>query len=119
MKTIYRLIYCDGELSPSIVDYLVPVGISNYEQLSLQWLQDFTRNDNRFFFSINSAEVADFIYRIWSSFPQSSTLPNSTLHYHRSIKASPVELRRFLQKFPPEFLNSDKVIFEKTLSAFL
>lgn len=81
MKQVNVFLYCENELNPQIVLYLVMVGKSEREQKAHAWLVRHCAGDNRFFYHRNSAKIAEFLSKVRQSWTDAQTL-----HLHGVFK---------------------------------
>ena len=110
MKTNYDFAFCDGMLTPDVVFYTVPVGVSLADRRAIMSVRAFVRDDTRFFFARHSRETAEFINRIEASMFASAKF-NGLLafSYLRRRTVSIVSLARFLKRCPAALLNSSQI----------
>lgn len=106
MKQIHLFIYSDSKLDLNTTLFIVPVGVSVSDQSAFKWLRKFVASDNRFFFQKNSLEVANFLEKCLMSFTGNKISSKNGLYYWQSVKITPSSLKKVLQKYPLEFLNT-------------
>lgn len=110
MKQVNVFLYCENELNPQIVLYLVMVGKSEREQKAHAWLVRHCAGDNRFFYHRNSAKIAEFLSKVRQSWTDAQTLHLHGVIAWRSRRISPCDLKSRIIHYPLEFLNSEKAI---------
>lgn len=99
MKRLFDFAFCEKEITPAVVFYLVPVGISKADKAAYYRVQRLTTGDNRFLFRPHNSEGSRFLDAVANSV--GVTLRRGYIPISR--------LANFLRTTPPQLLNSDRV----------
>lgn len=115
MKTLFDFIFCDGKLTRDVVFYQVRVGSSEKDKNAQAFIASQTSSSN-YYWHLHSTESMTFIEKCAAS------LFNVDIP-ERLLRRKIVEvtwLARFLKKFPPSLLNSQKIdTYAKTTAFFM
>lgn len=110
MKTMFKLMYCDGVLTSEVVHYIVMVGISHREQIAAKKIAKLAASNNSLYFAKNDELGAQFMRQVRESLvPVNANSYDRYRNHMRVVRKNVLDMWQLLLKFPWRLLNSSAI----------
>lgn len=103
MKRIYQFAFCEREITPEVVFYLVKVGTSEKDRQAHTYMKKLTEKSNCFLYALHDNEMQKFIDNIAKSQFKTKT----PWKFLRSKMVEITQLVKFIKQYPYNYLNAN------------